>query len=80
MCLAHANETLVGNFSHPGRLASEFQDDVRPLYSIPSFYGSMPDDNVIVKFDFSNAFNCLHRDVMLERDNVWCPRSISFVI
>ena len=25
----------------------------------------MPDDHVIVKLDFSNAFNSLHRDAML---------------
>ena len=27
---------------------------------------AMPDDHVIAKLDFTNAFNCLHRDVMLE--------------
>jgi len=26
----------------------------------------MPADNIIVKFDFSNAFNCLHRVDMLQ--------------
>ena len=26
----------------------------------------MPDDHAITKLDFTNAFNCLHRDVMLE--------------
>ena len=26
----------------------------------------MPDDQVIVKLDFTNAFNSLHRDAMLD--------------
>jgi hypothetical protein len=26
----------------------------------------MPDDFVVVKLDFSNAFNCIRRDVMLQ--------------
>ena len=26
----------------------------------------MPDDHAIVKLDFSNAFNSLHRDAMLK--------------
>jgi hypothetical protein len=35
------------------------------IHSARRFLQSMPDDHVIVKLDFSNAFNCLHRKEML---------------
>ena len=30
------------------------------------FLETMPNDNVVVKLDFSNAFNCLHRSDVLK--------------
>ncbi len=38
----------------------------------------MPDDNVIVKLDFSNAFNCLHRDTMLSAIQSHVPEIYAF--
>ena len=64
---AYANETLVGYFSFrqvgigvPGGCEAV-------VHAVRRFMDSMPDDHVIVKLDFSNAFNCLHRHFMLER-------------
>ena len=36
------------------------------VHATRRFVESMPDDHCVVKLDFSNAFNSLHRDVMLE--------------
>jgi hypothetical protein len=36
------------------------------VHATRRFIESMPDDHCVVKLDFSNAFNSLHRDVMLE--------------
>ena len=36
------------------------------VYAFWRYLEAMPDDHVIAKLDFTNAFNCLHRDVMLE--------------
>jgi hypothetical protein len=36
------------------------------VHATRRFVESMPDDYCVVKLDFSNAFNSLHRDVMLE--------------
>ena len=38
----------------------------------------MPDDYIIAKLDFSNAFNCLHMDAMLERVNEIIPELYKF--
>ena len=38
----------------------------------------MPDDQVIVKLDFINAFNSLHRDVMLEAVSARVPAIYKF--
>ena len=35
------------------------------IHSARRFLEAMPSDYVVVKLDFSNAFNCLHRSVML---------------
>jgi len=35
------------------------------VHAARRFIDSMPSDSVVAKLDFSNAFNCLHRDVML---------------
>jgi hypothetical protein len=39
---------------------------------------AMPDDNVIVKLDFSNAFNSIHRDAMLQAIRSSVPEIYSF--
>lgn len=36
------------------------------VHATRRFVESMPDDHCVVKLDFSNAFNSLHRDVMLD--------------
>ena len=38
----------------------------------------MSDDNFIDKLDFSNTFNCLHRNFMLERVTEVCPEIYKF--
>ena len=38
----------------------------------------MPADNIIVKLDFLNAFNSLHRDYMLERVSEVIPELYKF--
>ena len=35
------------------------------VHAARRFINYMPSDFVVAKLDFSNAFNCLHRDVML---------------
>ena len=37
------------------------------VHATRRFLSTMPTDNIIVKLDFSNAFNSLYRDYMLER-------------
>ena len=36
------------------------------VYAARRFLDSMDEDEIFVKLDFANAFNCLHRDHMLE--------------
>jgi hypothetical protein len=36
------------------------------VHATRRFITEMPDDFVVVKLDFSNAFNCIRRDVMLQ--------------
>jgi hypothetical protein len=36
------------------------------MHACRRYIEAMPDNYVIVKLDFSNAFNCIHRDAMLE--------------
>ena len=36
------------------------------VHATRRFLSTMPADNIIVKLDFSNAFNSLHREYMLE--------------
>jgi len=38
----------------------------------------MPNDSVVVKPDFSNAFNCLHRSDMLKSIADWVPELLSY--
>ena len=42
------------------------------------FISNMPSNNLFVKLDFSNAFNCLHRDYMLKRVSQVVPELYKF--
>ena len=72
---AHATNTLVDYFSplqlRVGVIAGcEANDAVKRLAAICAarrFISKIPLDNIFVKLDFSNAFNCRHRDFMFER-------------
>ena len=44
------------------------------------FVLNMPDDFIVVKLDFSNAFNCLHRDSMLESIKQSIPEIYPFCL
>jgi hypothetical protein len=48
------------------------------VHACRRFVTSMPDDYVVVKLDFSNAFNCLRRDAMLESIKTSIPEIYSF--
>ena len=36
------------------------------VHAARRFIADMPDEHVVAKLDFSNAFNCVHRDIMLK--------------
>ena len=48
------------------------------MHAARCFTSNMPPDNIFVKLDFSNAFNCLHRDLMLERVSELVPELYQF--
>ena len=48
------------------------------VHATRRFAEHMPDDQVIVKLDFTNAFNSLHRDAMLEAISVLIPAIYKF--
>ena len=48
------------------------------VHATRRFIESMPDDHVVAKLDFSNAFNSLHRGPMLEAVNSVLPELNSF--
>ena len=54
--------------------------DVREsaVYAAKLFISNMSSDNLFVKLDFPNAFNCLHRDDMLERVSEAVPELYKF--
>ena len=37
------------------------------IHSTRRFASDMPESHVLVKLDFKNAFNCIHRDILLDR-------------
>ena len=49
------------------------------IHESTRFLLDMPDDFIVVKLDFSNAFNCLHRLYMLESINSLFPKFFIFV-
>ena len=48
------------------------------VHATRRFLSNMPLDHVIAKFDFSNAFNTLRRDCMLEAVKQACPEDYNF--
>ena len=50
------------------------------IHACRRFVLNMPDDFLVVKLDFSNAFNCLHRDSMLESIKQSVPEIYSFCL
>jgi hypothetical protein len=48
------------------------------VHSCRRYLEAMPDNYVITKLDFSNAFNCLHRDAMLEAIQLHIPEIYAF--
>src|SRR6218665_466487 len=49
------------------------------VHAARKYVTAMPQDHVFVKLDFSNAFNSLHRDVMLQSAYTVMPEIYSFV-
>ena len=64
---AHAIDTLTDYFSLIQLSASVPGCCEAAVHATGRFMSSKPDNYIIAKLDFSNAFNCLHRDTMLER-------------
>ena len=48
------------------------------VHACRQYLDNLPDDKIIVKLDFSNAFNCLHRDVMLDAVYSTIPELYAF--
>ena len=49
------------------------------VHAATKYVTAMPQDHVFVKLDFSNAFNSVHRDVMLQSAYTVIPEIYSFV-
>ena len=49
------------------------------VHAVCRLVSNMPDDNVIVRLDFSNAFNCIRRDLILEAIAARSPEIYSLV-
>ena len=49
------------------------------VHAARRFVGALPSDNILVKLDFTNAFNCIRRDRMLEATAVHLPELLSYV-
>jgi hypothetical protein len=49
------------------------------VHAAQRFVGALPSDNMLVKLDFTNAFNCIRRDRMLEATAVHLPELLSYV-
>ena len=61
LLLAGAFDKDVNTIIYGGRLIALSKKDVAELF--PSH---LPSNHVIVKLDFSNAFNCIRRDLILD--------------
>ena len=48
------------------------------VHACRRFVDAMPDDYVVAKLDFKNAFNSLHRDAMLQKIHTHVPEIYSF--
>ena len=49
------------------------------VHAVRRLMSNLPDDHVIVKLDFSNAFNCIRRDLILEAVAARSPEIYSLV-
>ena len=66
MCMHTCNRSPFGLFS-PRQVCIEVPGGCEAaVHAVRRFMEGMCGDYVVVKLDFSNAFNCLHRDFMLE--------------
>ena len=64
---------------HPSKWVLGFQVAVRPLYTpLGVSSPTCPYDYITAKLDFSNAFNYLHRDAVLETVNEIIPELYRF--
>ena len=48
------------------------------VHACRRFVDAMPDDYVVAKLNFKNAFNSLHRDAMLQAIRTHVPEIYSF--
>ena len=64
---SYALEKLSGHFGHT-QLGVEVPGGCEAaIHAARRFVSSMSRDQVMAKLDFKNAFNSIHRDIMLER-------------
>ena len=74
----HATKVLSGYFS-PRQVGIGVPGGYEaPVHAVRRFMEGMRGDYVVVKLDFSNTFNCLHRDFMLERVAEMVPELYRF--
>ena len=66
-CCVGSISAFAKRFFSPHQLGVGIQGGCEAVvHTARRFAQHLPADNVIVKLDFSNAFNCIHRDTMLE--------------
>jgi hypothetical protein len=78
-CANSFAQSKLSKFFHPLQLGvgTPFGCEAA-IHSSRRFIELMPDNYVLAKIDFSNAFNCLHRDAMLEAVMNEIPEIYSF--
>ena len=69
----HAIDTLADYFTRLQLGVGVPGDWEAAVHVTKRFLSNMPDDYIIAKLYFFNAFNCLHRNAMLERVNEIIP-------
>ena len=75
---AHAINTLADDFT-PIKLSVGVPGGCQAaVHATRRFLYNMPIDYIIAKLDFSNIFNCLHSDAILERANEIIPELSKF--
>ena len=75
---AHAIESLADYFNSLQVGVGVAGGCEAAVHATRRFLSTMPADSIIVKLDFSNAFNSLHRDYMLERVSEAIPELYKF--